>query len=123
MTDIRSFKDILKDELKERGMSMQQLAEMTEISPKYLQALVDSDTEHLPPAPYIRGYLEKIATVLEVDFSVLWNYYANDQGIQKSGAYDMLPQNRFAIKPFNKVALIITGAVIVLLAVALPAIA
>ncbi len=122
MTDIRTFRDILKEEMKERGISMQQLAELTEISPKYLRALIDSETENLPPAPYVRGYLQKIADVLETDFSVLWNYYAADQSVQKSGAMDTLPRNRYALRPINKVSILITGAVIILLAIFFPSI-
>jgi cytoskeletal protein RodZ len=123
MTDFTSFRDILKNELKERGMTLDQLAENTEISPRYLRALMESDTDNLPPAPYVRGYLQKIADVLETDFSLLWKQYENDRSIRKSGASDALPHNRFAVRPIRKRGLIIAGVLILLLAISLPSIA
>ncbi|OGM90308.1 hypothetical protein A2755_03915 [Candidatus Wolfebacteria bacterium RIFCSPHIGHO2_01_FULL_48_22] len=106
--------------MKERGVTLAQLSAATEISSRYLQALIDGDTDNLPPAPYIRGYLQKIAEVLDVDFSVLWKYYESDLSIRKSGGHDTLPQNRFAVRPVRKGPILITGIIIVLLAIALP---
>lgn len=120
MPNFQSFKEILKEELKEREMTLDQLAEITEISPRYLRALVESDTDNLPPAPYIRGYLQKIADALSVDFSMLWKYYENDQAIKKSGSTDTLPLNRFALKPINKTALVFVAVFVVALALFFP---
>lgn len=120
MSDFTSFKDILKNEMRERGVTMQDLSESTEISQRYLRALIESDPLNLPPAPYIRGYLQKIADVLNVDFSMLWKYYENDREIRTSGSADTLPENRFALRPINKTVLFITGVIIVLLAIFFP---
>lgn len=120
MPDFTSFKDILKNEMREQGVTLQELSQSTEISERYLRALIESDTAHLPPAPYIRGYLRKIATVLDVDFSMLWKYYENDKEVRASGSADTLPQNRFAFRPHNKIALVLTGVVLIALAIFFP---
>jgi hypothetical protein len=71
--------------------------------------------DQLPPAPYVRGYLLKIAEALNLDGQKLWaNYLKNRNDIKRPGPADILPPNRFQASRIKKTTIaIITGAVIV----------
>ena len=102
MPELKSLKEILKEEMRSKNMTVAKIAEATGIAPMYVQALVDSNLDQLPAAPYVRGYLEKIAEVLGIDFTVVWRYYAKETDMKRSGDRDELPGNRFAARPIRK---------------------
>lgn len=101
MTELKTFKESLKDEMKEQGITTEKLAELTGISPNHIRALLDSDIKNLPSAPYVRGYIQRLSEVLSIDGSALWKQYSQEEHIRRSGLHDTLPGNRFAIKEFN----------------------
>lgn len=120
MTEFKPLKEIIKEEMRSKGLNTQKLSELTGITPKYLKALLENDFSQMPPAPYVRGYLDNIAKVLEIDSEPLWQEYKKESEIKRSGAKDTLPINRFAPKSFNKTALIITIVILIILAFLLP---
>ncbi len=122
MTEFKSLKEILKDEMRAKSMTIAKLAEITGISPVYIQALVESDLDKLPAAPYVRGYLSKIAEILEIDFDTLWKYYAKESDIQRSGEKDELPGNRFAARPVRRMAILWILAGVIALIILVPVI-
>ncbi|MEE8131768.1 MAG: helix-turn-helix domain-containing protein [Candidatus Paceibacterota bacterium] len=101
----KNLTEIFHEALEFRGLNIEKLSELTNIPEMYLIALHDADFKKLPAAPYVRGYLMKIAEVLRIDGEVLWQTYKNEN-IKTSGAKDKLPSNRFLIKPFKKRMLI-----------------
>lgn len=50
-----------------KGIALEELAETTRISERYLTAIEANQFERLPAAVFVRGYLKEIAAVLEVD--------------------------------------------------------
>jgi hypothetical protein len=50
-----------------RGLSVDELAELTKIRRPYLQAIEEQDLENLPARVYLRGFLTQIARALRVD--------------------------------------------------------
>ena len=58
-----------------RGMTVEKLADLSDIPERYLKALEGGDFKNLPPSPYARGYLMKIALILNVDGELLWQIY------------------------------------------------
>ncbi|MCB9759523.1 MAG: helix-turn-helix domain-containing protein [Alphaproteobacteria bacterium] len=58
-----------------RGLSLEDLAETTRISLRYLTALEENDFEGLPAAVFVRGYLKEVAQVLGVDDEPLLQGY------------------------------------------------
>lgn len=120
MDEIKTLKEILREEMRIKGLTPEKLAETAEIAPKYINALIDSDFSQLPPAPYVRGYLEKIADALGIDFDMLWHYYDREARIARSGKNDVLPTNRYAIKPVNKARLAIGAVAVIALAYFFP---
>lgn len=115
----KSFHEILKEQFHNKGFSVEKLGNLTAIPDRYLSALLEGDFIKLPPAPYVRGYLIKIAAILDLDAPTLCESYKNEQSIKSSGAEDRLPVNRFAIKPVNKkmamsvVASVLVGAYLI----------
>jgi len=71
----------------------------------------------LPSAPYVHGYLNKIAGVLNLDGEELWRIYLKDhQGIRRSGEKDKLPPNRFVYRFwFNRPVMLAAILIIILL--------
>lgn len=98
----KTLSEIFNEVLDLRGLNLEKLAELTNIPKRFLTALRDGDFRNLPPAPYVRGYLMKIAGVLDIDSNLLWQTYKKENLFKTSGAEDKMPINRFAIRPLNK---------------------
>lgn len=111
MTTIE-FQEAFRDKLKERGYTLKQLSEATGISTKHLESLSHGRFEHLPPAPYLHGYLEKIGAVLGFDPELWWSEIKHHEEVRRSGAEDRLPDHRF-VKMHAKAW--ISGGVVILL--------
>ncbi|MDP2696061.1 MAG: helix-turn-helix domain-containing protein [bacterium] len=104
--DRKPLSDILKEQLAANGLDAHRLSQLTGIQDRYLTGLIEGETQALPAAPYVRGYLIKIASHLELDGLELWNMFKEEQLIKSSGGTDALPSNRFAIKKTNKKVLV-----------------
>jgi len=120
MTEFKPLKEIIKEEMHSQGINIQKLSEFTGIAPRYVKALLDNDFSQLPAAPYVHGYLDSIAKVLKIDAEPLWQDYQKESEMKRSGEKDLLPINRYAQKPFNKLVLLITIVVLAVLAFLLP---
>lgn len=107
MEERKTIKELLEEALRDKKMSVTRLAELTDIPERFVAMLTNEDQKGLPPAPYIRGYLIKIATALGLDGQQIWQAYKNQEELKTSGGGDMLPANRFAFKRMNKKAIIV----------------
>ena len=123
MTDITRFNETIKKAMRAKGVDFKVLAEKTDIAPSYIRALLDRSFDHLPAAPYVRGYLRSIAEVLDIDFDQLWQEFVVEKGTKQSGKDDTLPFNRFAAQPVNKKVVVIAAIVLVVLVLIVPRIA
>ena len=63
----KTLGEIIIEALKLRNLNAGKLSELTDIPMNYLIALSNDDLTGLPSAPYVRGYLVKIADVLKID--------------------------------------------------------
>ena len=109
-----TLKDLLKEHMELKGLSLKKVSETTGIPERYMEALVEGKNNNLPPSPYVRGYINKLANLLDFDKESIWRLYKEEAALHSSGAWDKLPNNRFAIKSLNKKWLII-GVVAVFL--------
>jgi len=98
----KSFKEEVEEAMALKGMNVAKLSEVTNILEHYLIALINHQSKNLPPPPYTRGYILKIAEVLDLDGDYLWQSYSKTLISKTSGSEDRLPFNRFALKPINK---------------------
>lgn len=94
---------LIIDAMRMKSVSVEKLAGATGISDRILNGLLEERYENLPPAPYVRGYLLKIAAFLNLDGEALWaDYLKHNEGVRRSGKKDQLPRNRFAISGIHK---------------------
>ncbi|KKU91622.1 MAG: putative transcription regulation protein [Candidatus Jorgensenbacteria bacterium GW2011_GWA1_48_11] len=99
----KNLSSLIAEALRIKGMSPEKLAQLTGISERPILMLIEEKFDKLPPAPYVRGYLIKIADVLGLDGKKLWAEYLKDnEAIRRSGKEDVLPPNRFAPPRWNK---------------------
>lgn len=97
-----------------RGLDAAKLSEATDVPQRFIASLVNGDFNDLPSLPYIRGYLFKVAGVLEADPNVLWRAFRESADIRSSGHQDLLPVNRFSLKKVSSKKLWIVLVAIVL---------
>ncbi len=108
----KSFKEEVEEAMALKGMNVFKLSEATNIPEYYLTALVSHQFKNLPPPPYTRGYVLKIAEVLDLDGAPLWQSYSKTLISKTSGSEDRLPFNRFALKPISKAKIAVGIAVL-----------
>ncbi len=104
--------------MKQKNISYEKLAILTEIPERYIVALQNTEIKNLPAFPYVRGYLKKICEILGLNFAEIWKKYKNELSHKTSGAFDKLPANRFAIRKINRKK-IAFGAVLAILIISL----
>lgn len=102
-SDNKNVSSLILDALRVKGISLEKLAHATGVSERYLNLIVEEKFENLPAAPYIHGYLMKVADVLNLDGKKLWiDYLKDNEIIRRSGERDLLPRNRFAVSSPGK---------------------
>ncbi len=106
---------ILRELMEAKRLDIGRLADLTDVPKRFVEALVKGNFKQLPAEPYVRGYLFKIAAVLDADPHLLWRQYRQMTDLPSSGLEDRLPANRFAIKRMNTRRLILVLAIIILL--------
>lgn len=57
----------LREAREARGLSIEQLARVTRVQPRILQAFENNDAHAIPPRPYGRGFLRSYATQIGLD--------------------------------------------------------
>lgn len=97
MTNNDRLPQLINQALEEQRTSIDQLAALTNIPKRYLTALKEGDLKNLPPAPYVRGYILKIAEALNLEAENLIAAY-RELTLKRSGQEDSLPTNRFAVE-------------------------
>lgn len=112
----KDLKTIFDEALSSRNLDCEKLAKLTGIPKHFILALQNLEIKKLPAAPYVKGYLKKIAAILELDDKELWQLYEKELTHKTSGAFDKLPANRFAVRGINKknAILIIIGVLLLI---------
>ena len=115
--DTRNFSTIVLDAMRAKNISVEKLSQLTGISDRYVSTLIDEDFKKLPAAPYVHGYVLRIAEALGMDGESLWQEYLRGSAvIRRSGRNDTLPQNRFLTPNVNKKAIGLVAVAIVVIA-------
>lgn len=107
------FQLFLAAKLKEKGLNLKKLSELTGVALKHLENINSGNWNDLPAAPYVRGYLVKISEVLDFNADEWWKIMRGEE-ISVSGSSDALPQNRFLKKTRSR-KYWVTGIVFVIL--------
>ncbi len=82
--------------MREKGMSLKKLGDVSGIAPAHLEALLRGHPEELPPAPYLRGYLKRLGDILDFESEEWWVAFKQEAELARAGGTDHLPRNRFA---------------------------
>ncbi|MCS6789327.1 MAG: helix-turn-helix domain-containing protein [Patescibacteria group bacterium] len=109
----KNFKIFLEEKLKEKGLNLKRLSEISGISLNHLEDLINENFYNLPAAPYIRGYLFKIGKILGFNGEEWWEYFKNKKELKSSGENDEFPQNRFVSVKLTKY--ILSGLIFLLI--------
>lgn len=112
--EYQDFSSFLKDRIRDRGLSLKRLSEMSGVPINFLEVLVRGDEEKFPPAPYLRGYLVRLGCVLDFDPESWWKELKEKRELKAAGPQDKLPQNRFAIKTTSKYLWLTMAGLIIL---------
>lgn len=113
-TDV-NFSAFLMARLKERGMSVRKLSEVSGISMEHLTALTQGEMGSLPPAPYLHGYIVKLGQILGFDPAEWWEILRRASGVRRSGMSDAMAKNRFVRKSYRRLVIGGVGLIVVLI--------
>jgi cytoskeletal protein RodZ len=102
MNERKTLQELLKELIAARNLSIEKLATISNIPSRFIKLLVEGKYKDLPSKPYVRGYLIKLAPILEIDQETLIESYDSSIELPSSGKTDNLPVNRFAVKPMNR---------------------
>ncbi len=105
-----SLKKFFEERLQSREINLERLAQKTGVAERHIEAILSGDLEKLPAAPYIRGYLMKIAQALDLDVNEVMLTYRQETSLRTSGAKDVLPSNRFRLTSSTNPRLILFSA-------------
>ncbi len=89
------FEQFFAEKIKERGISLKKLSDITGIAPTHIESLLRGDYESMPSAPYFHGYLAHLGNALDFDGEAWWIKLKKEGVIKNSGELDTLPRNRF----------------------------
>ncbi len=114
--DDTTFELFLASRMKEKGVSLKKLTELTGIAPSHIENMLRGDFEGLPSAPYFRGYLIRIGNVLDFSGEEWWKKIKEENNVRNSGPADSLPENRFMKRSAPKWLWLVVPAAIVVVA-------
>ena len=97
-----NFQEFFNAKIRERGLTLKKLSELSGITLKHLEYLSAGNFEALPSAPYFHGYLEKLGRILDFDYTEWWQNIKEEGNVKISGTLDQLPKNRFALSSPGK---------------------
>ncbi|PIR05210.1 MAG: hypothetical protein COV57_00245 [Candidatus Liptonbacteria bacterium CG11_big_fil_rev_8_21_14_0_20_35_14] len=110
----KQFKDIIIEAIEQNGTNLGKLAESSRIPQRYLELIIRGENSYLPAAPYIHGYIIRLAHNLELDGELLWELYKKENSIKISGGHDKLPSNRFSIQNNSNTKMFVIGGIALL---------
>lgn len=120
------FEEFIAARMRDKGISVKRLAEITGITPAHLENLVRGNFHEMPSVPYFRGYVMRVAKVLDFDGEAWWAKIKKETSVKNSGPSDELPRNRFIKKDIPKtwwIAGIVVVLLVIYLIIAFPRIA
>ena len=114
MNEDSDFPSFFNSRVKDAGLNLKRLSELSGIALNHLEAMSLGDFSAMPPAPYFRGYLIKLGSILDFEPDEWWRKIKTSSLIKNSGAADAPPSNRFIKPQFLKYIWIAGVALVVL---------
>lgn len=114
--DDKTLAEVLAEAMKLKGITLAKLADATGVTERNLELLLAERFDELPSAPYVHGYLVKIAEVLGLDGQALWDAYGRyHREIRRAGHRDALPKNRFDLPKISRRVVLGASAIAIIL--------
>lgn len=95
MEQEQQFSEFFNQKLRERGLSLKQLSDMSGIALKHLENFSYGSFENLPPSPYLHGYFERLGEILGFDPEEWWARVRKEDLVPRSGSRDKMPDNPY----------------------------
>lgn len=89
------FQEYFNQRMDDKNFTAEDIERLTKVPLKNIIALKEGKFEQLPANVFVKGYLQKIAKILDVDFEELWNMYLEEYNLKMPPKPDLLPSNRF----------------------------
>ena len=106
---------LLRRARESRGLSLNEVAEKTRISPRWIQALEDAQLDILPAPVFVSGYLRSYARLVGLDGALLLSRY---QELARKRAQALAPVERgFTVRRHGQPIQVPTWAIAMLLSV------
>lgn len=106
---------LLKEEREAKGLSLDDIQEMTKIQKRYLQAIEANNFSSLPGRFYARAFIKEYAIVLNMDYSTLLTYFDQIEGVEEDTTqYSNLRRTRRARAPKSSAILSFFPTIIVI---------
>jgi len=96
------FAQLLRGRMKERGLNLKKLSEISAIAVKHLESLASGNFHNLPATPYFRGYILRLGQILDFDGESWWAKLKEEKSVENSAASDEPSKNRFVKAPSAK---------------------
>ncbi len=115
-TETKSVASIIEDAMKAKSMSVEKLSLQSGISERFIELIVKEKVGKLPSSPYVRGYISKIADILNLNKESLWAEYKKqsaEKKVEQSPEKSNEIKNGELIKKFiNTKSLVIIGIIL-----------
>lgn len=106
---------LLRNERENRGLSHEQLSQVTRLRRHFLEALENEEWQNLPPSVFVKGFIRSYAKALGLDEDKLLELYKNAITIEVAPPTPIIEPK----KPRRKLALLLVLCVVGALAIAL----
>ena len=91
ITEVRSIATVIADAMKMKNISIDKLSQLTGVSDRFIQLLLEGKYHKLPSAPYVHGYFGRIANALNLNSEELWNEYTAHTVLSRTGKHTATP--------------------------------
>jgi cytoskeletal protein RodZ len=109
-TEISGLGALLRSERENRGLSHEQLAQITRLRKRFLEALENEEWENLPPSVFVKGFIRSYAKALGLDEGKLLDLYKSTVPDDVAPSIPILVPK----KPKNKIPLVLASCLIAL---------
>jgi cytoskeleton protein RodZ len=109
-TKVSGLGALLRSEREDRGLSHEQLAQITRLRKRFLEALENEEWENLPPAVFVKGFIRSYAKALGLDEGKLLDLYKSTIPDEVAPPIPILLPKR----PRNKIPFVLASCLIVL---------
>ena len=111
-----TLQEAILSAMRKQSISPDGLEASSGVSERHIKAIIEGNYEELPAAPYVRGYLLKIAEILELEGEALWkNFVERSEDLKKSGKEDRLPENRYKTRRLGMRLLVLVAIIILII--------